>query len=128
MNDAKSTSILMRSVCILVDDNGGKFCNETRYHDMIGSRFYFTPNRPNILFSVYKCVRFQSALKESHRIAVERIIRYLIRIVSYDYGILSLMILSKKIFKMQTMQVKKVIEKVQVTLVNFGKTLSSYRL
>ncbi|XP_070043246.1 secreted RxLR effector protein 161-like [Nicotiana tomentosiformis] len=39
--------------------------------------------RPDIMFSVCKCARFQSAPKESHLTAVKRIIHYLIGTISY---------------------------------------------
>ena len=44
---------------------------------MIGSLLYLTASNPNIMFSVYLCARIQSYPKESHLIAVKRIIRYL---------------------------------------------------
>ena len=44
---------------------------------MIGSLLYLTASRPDILFSVCVCARFQSNPKESHMLAVKRIIRYL---------------------------------------------------
>ncbi|XP_070002352.1 secreted RxLR effector protein 161-like [Nicotiana tabacum] len=44
---------------------------------MIGSLLYLTASRPNILFSVGLCTRFQANLKESHLKAVKRILRYL---------------------------------------------------
>ncbi|XP_070002570.1 secreted RxLR effector protein 161-like [Nicotiana tabacum] len=50
---------------------------------MIGSLVYLTASQPDIMFSVCKCVRFQSAPKESRLTAVKRIIRYLIGTVSH---------------------------------------------
>ncbi|KAI3814270.1 hypothetical protein L1987_19020 [Smallanthus sonchifolius] len=47
------------------------------YRGMIGSLMYLTASRPDILFDVYLCSRFQSQPKESHMIAVKRIFRYL---------------------------------------------------
>ena len=44
---------------------------------MIGSLLYLTASRPDIMFSVCMCARFQSAPKESHLLAVKRIFRYL---------------------------------------------------
>ena len=44
---------------------------------MIGSSLYLTISRPNIMFSVCLCIRFQSCCKESHLIVLKRIIRYL---------------------------------------------------
>jgi len=47
------------------------------YRGMIGSLLYLTASRPDILFSVYLCARFQSDLRESHLTAVKRIFKYL---------------------------------------------------
>ena len=44
---------------------------------MIGSLLYLTASRPDILFSVCLCARFQSDPRESHMTAVKRIFRYL---------------------------------------------------
>jgi len=44
---------------------------------MIGSLLYLTTSRPDILFSVCLCARFQSDPRESHLTAVKRIFRYL---------------------------------------------------
>ncbi|XP_058198509.1 secreted RxLR effector protein 161-like [Rhododendron vialii] len=43
---------------------------------MIGSLLYLTASHPDILFNVGVCARYQSDSKESHLIAVKRIIRY----------------------------------------------------
>ena len=43
---------------------------------MIGSLLHFIASRPDILFNVCLCARFQSEPKESHLTAVERIIKY----------------------------------------------------
>jgi hypothetical protein len=44
---------------------------------MIGSLLYLTASRPDIMFSVYMCARFQSNPKKAHLRAVKRILRYL---------------------------------------------------
>ena len=45
---------------------------------MIGSLLYLTANRPDIVFAVGLCARFQTCAKESHLTAVKRIFRYLV--------------------------------------------------
>ena len=45
---------------------------------MIGSLLYLSISRPDIMFSVCMCARFQSNPKESYLSAVKRIIRYLL--------------------------------------------------
>ena len=46
------------------------------YRSMIGSLLYLCASRPDIMLSVGMCARFQSAPKESHYVAVKRILRY----------------------------------------------------
>ncbi|CAL1382362.1 unnamed protein product [Linum trigynum] len=57
--------------------------SEKLYRRMIGSLLYLTASRPNIMFAVCVCARFQSSPKESHLIAVKRIFRYLSGTVSW---------------------------------------------
>nr|GEW13445.1 hypothetical protein [Tanacetum cinerariifolium] len=47
------------------------------YRSMIGSLMYLTASRPNIMFAVCACSRFQVTPKTSHIQAVKRIFRYL---------------------------------------------------
>ncbi|GJZ56624.1 hypothetical protein Tco_0611817 [Tanacetum coccineum] len=47
------------------------------YRSMIGSLMYLITSRPNIMFAVCACARFQVTLKTSHLLAVKRIFRYL---------------------------------------------------
>ncbi|GJX42425.1 putative ribonuclease H-like domain-containing protein [Tanacetum coccineum] len=47
------------------------------YRLMIGSLIYLKASRPDIMFSVYACARFQVTPKVSHLNAVKRIFRYL---------------------------------------------------
>lgn len=44
---------------------------------MIGSLLYLTASRPDIMFSVCMCARYQSDHKESHLKVVKRTLRYL---------------------------------------------------
>nr|XP_043639293.1 secreted RxLR effector protein 161-like [Erigeron canadensis] len=44
---------------------------------MIGSLMYLTASRPDIMFAVCLCARYQSCPRESHMKAVKRILRYL---------------------------------------------------
>ncbi|KAL3006578.1 hypothetical protein AAZX31_08G286300 [Glycine max] len=45
---------------------------------MIGSLLYLSASRPDIMFSVCMCARYQANPKESHLSAVKRIMRYLL--------------------------------------------------
>ncbi|GJY40600.1 retrovirus-related pol polyprotein from transposon TNT 1-94 [Tanacetum coccineum] len=47
------------------------------YRSMIGSLMYLTSSRPDIMFAVCTCARFQVTPKVSHLHAVKRIFRYL---------------------------------------------------
>ena len=58
-------------------DEGGKMVDQTLYRSMIGSLLYLTASRPDIMFSVCMCARFQANPKETHLITVKRILRYL---------------------------------------------------
>ncbi|GKG29749.1 uncharacterized mitochondrial protein-like protein, partial [Tanacetum coccineum] len=47
------------------------------YRSMIGLLMYLTASRPDIMFAVCACARFQVTPKTSHLHAVKRIFRYL---------------------------------------------------
>ena len=66
-------------------DAAGVDVDLTLYRSMIGSLLYLTASRPDLAFSVGVCARFQAAPKESHLMAVKRIIRYING--TSDYGI-----------------------------------------
>ena len=52
---------------------------------MIDSLLYLTTSRPNIMFSVCLCTRYQSNLKKSHLSVVKKIFLYLLNTV--DLGL-----------------------------------------
>ena len=68
-------------------DEGGNMVDQTLYRSMIGSLLYLTASRPDIMFSVCMCARFQANSKEAHLIAVKRILRYLKHSPSIAFGI-----------------------------------------
>ena len=55
----------------------GKCVDEKIYKGMISSLLYLTSSRPDIMFSICLCARFQSNPRESHLKAVKRIFKYL---------------------------------------------------
>src|SRR5919202_442075 len=61
---------------LCVDDDSDLVCS-TKYRGMIGSLLYLTASRPDIMFSVCLCARFQESPKQTHYEAVKRIFRYL---------------------------------------------------
>ncbi|KAI3827765.1 hypothetical protein L1987_01848 [Smallanthus sonchifolius] len=58
-------------------DKDGKDVDSILYRGLIRSLMYLTASRPDIMFAVCLCSRFQSQPKESHMIDVKRIFRYL---------------------------------------------------
>ena len=58
-------------------DEQGTPVDVTKFRGMIGSLLYLTASRPDIMYSVCLCARFQSQPKESHLNAVKRIFKYL---------------------------------------------------
>ncbi|GJX89666.1 hypothetical protein Tco_0341680, partial [Tanacetum coccineum] len=50
---------------------------DVHHRYMIGSLMYLTASRPDIMFAVCACARFQFTPKTSHLLAVKRIFRYL---------------------------------------------------
>ncbi|WJX46324.1 hypothetical protein P8452_33139 [Trifolium repens] len=78
MNEAKIMSTPMHPSTSLDKDENGKNVSEKEFRGMIGSLLYLTASRPDIVFSVGLCARFQSSPKESHLVAVKRIFRYLV--------------------------------------------------
>ena len=77
MSEAKPSSTPMSSTLSLDKDQNGKKVNQKEYRGMIGSLLYLTASRPDIMFSVCMCARFQTDPRESHLSAVKRIFRYL---------------------------------------------------
>ena len=77
MENSKVIGTPMSPSCKLDKDEGGKNIDLKFYRGMIGSLLYLTASRPDIMFSVYMCARYQSNFKESHLNTVKRIFRYL---------------------------------------------------
>ncbi|GJW36028.1 putative ribonuclease H-like domain-containing protein [Tanacetum coccineum] len=61
----------------LVKDEEASDVDVHLYRSMIGSLMYLTASRPDIMFAVCACSRFQVTPKSSHLSAVKRIFRYL---------------------------------------------------
>ena len=80
IENCKSSVIPMSPTCKLFKDEHGLSIDQKLYRGMIGSLLYLIASRPDILFSVCMCARFQAEPKESHLKSVKRIIKYLKRI------------------------------------------------
>ncbi|GJU08813.1 putative ribonuclease H-like domain-containing protein [Tanacetum coccineum] len=75
--DVKTPSTPMETHKPLLKDADGKDVDEHLYRTMIGSLMYLTSSRPDIMFVVCDCARYQVNPKVSHLHAVKRIFRYL---------------------------------------------------
>ncbi|GKC89026.1 putative ribonuclease H-like domain-containing protein, partial [Tanacetum coccineum] len=73
----RTTNTPMETNKALTKDEDGKDVDIHLYRSMIGSLMYLTSSRPDIMFSVCACSRFQVQPKVSHLNAVKRIFRYL---------------------------------------------------
>nr|GEW84375.1 hypothetical protein [Tanacetum cinerariifolium] len=61
----------------LDEDLEGKPIDLTRYRRMIGTLMYLTSSRPDLVFVVCMCARYQAKPTEKHLHAVKRIFKYL---------------------------------------------------
>ncbi|GJX28001.1 putative ribonuclease H-like domain-containing protein [Tanacetum coccineum] len=76
-SDVKSASTPVDLEKPLVKDGDADDVDVHLYRSMIGSLMYLTASRPDIMFVVCACARFQVTPKTSHLLAVKRIFRYL---------------------------------------------------
>jgi len=77
MENYKEISTPMATNCYLDSDEKGTHVDQTKYRGLIGSLLYLSASRPDIMFSVCLCARFQSNPKESHFTTAKRILKYL---------------------------------------------------
>nr|GFA28618.1 hypothetical protein [Tanacetum cinerariifolium] len=61
----------------LDEDLGGKPIDLTRYRGMVGSLMYLSASRPDIVFAVCMCARYQARPTDKHHQAIKRIFKYL---------------------------------------------------
>jgi hypothetical protein len=77
MEDAKGISTPMEINGSLDSDASDNIVDKTMYGSIIESLLYVTASRPNVMFSVCMCARFQASPRESHLKATKRILRHL---------------------------------------------------
>jgi len=77
LEDCKEMNTPMHPTCNLRIENNGTKVDQKLYRGMIGSLLYLSAARPDILFNVCLCARFQSNHRESALTVVKRIFRYL---------------------------------------------------
>ncbi|GKB61919.1 putative ribonuclease H-like domain-containing protein [Tanacetum coccineum] len=75
--DVRTASTPMDTEKPLLKDSDGDDVDVHLYRSMIGSLMYLTSSRPDIMFIVCACARFQVTPKVLHSHAVKRIFRYL---------------------------------------------------
>ncbi|GJW31765.1 hypothetical protein Tco_0051797 [Tanacetum coccineum] len=77
LEKAKPIKTSMSSETELTHDEEDEHIDDTKSRGMIGSLLYLTASRPDIMFSVCLCARFQETPKTSHLEAVKQIFRYI---------------------------------------------------
>nr|GEV98088.1 putative ribonuclease H-like domain-containing protein [Tanacetum cinerariifolium] len=75
--DTQSASTPIETEKPFLKDPDGEDVDVHTYRSMIGSLMYLTSSRPNIMFAVCACARFQVTPKASHLHALKRIFIYL---------------------------------------------------
>ena len=78
MDDAKEMKTPMHLTTYLGLGEESKKVDGIQYRGMIGSLLYLTVSKPDIMFNVCLCARFQKEPREVHLTTVKRIFRYLI--------------------------------------------------
>ena len=71
MKETKAMKTPMSSSIKLDKDEKGKSSDSNMYKGMIGSLLYLISSRPDIMYIVCLCARFQSCPKESHLSAIK---------------------------------------------------------
>ncbi|XP_070036064.1 secreted RxLR effector protein 161-like [Nicotiana tomentosiformis] len=77
MEDSKEIDTHIATATKLDVDEPSSSVDQKLYRGMIGSLLYLTASRPDIVFSVVLCARFQANPKKSHLTVVKRTLRYL---------------------------------------------------
>ncbi|PWA84621.1 ribonuclease H-like domain, Reverse transcriptase, RNA-dependent DNA polymerase [Artemisia annua] len=77
LNTIKPVTTPIKSSNSLGKDEDGKPVDVKLYRSMIGCLMYLTTSRPDIMFAVCLCARYQVSPKVSHMNAVQRIFGYL---------------------------------------------------
>jgi hypothetical protein len=77
MIGSKAISTSMGTNGNLDSDVRGNMLDQKLYRSMVGSLLYVMASRPDVMFSVFMCARFQASPRESHLKATKRILKYL---------------------------------------------------
>jgi len=84
MKNSGSKRNPMSTTTFLDKNENIKSVDQKIYRGIIGSLLYITASRPDIIFIICLCARYQSNPKESHLKAVKRILGYINNTVNYD--------------------------------------------
>ncbi|GKF76742.1 hypothetical protein Tco_0229212 [Tanacetum coccineum] len=57
--------------------------DQARFRSMVGSLLYVTASRPDLVFAVCMCVRYQASPTKKHLEAIKRVFRYLKEIINW---------------------------------------------
>ena len=77
MKNYKEVASPIVTRCYLYNDEKRANVDQTKYRGLIIWLLYLTTSRPDIMFSVCLCARYQANPKESHYMAAKRILKYL---------------------------------------------------
>jgi len=77
MDKCKVVSTPISKRCHLDQDDVENSVEQTKHRGLIGSLLYLTTSRPDIMFVVCMCARFQYVPNESHYNVAKRILKYL---------------------------------------------------
>jgi len=85
LEDAKEIKTLMHPTTYFgLDEEESKQVENTQYRTMTSSLLHLSVSKPDIMFSVCLCAKFQKDPKEVHLTVVKRIFIYLIRTPNLD--------------------------------------------
>jgi len=77
MENCKEATTPIATGCYVDNDEKEVKVDQTKYRGLIGSLLYSTASRPDIMFSVCLCARYQDSPRESHYMEAKRILKYL---------------------------------------------------
>ncbi|GJU98654.1 retrovirus-related pol polyprotein from transposon TNT 1-94 [Tanacetum coccineum] len=77
MESCDPVDTLMVEKSKLDEDTQGKAVDPTHYRGMFGTLMYLTSSRPDLVYVVCMCARYQARPTEKHLHAIKRIFRYL---------------------------------------------------
>ncbi|GJU06057.1 putative ribonuclease H-like domain-containing protein [Tanacetum coccineum] len=97
--EVKTASTPMETQKPLLKDEDGKEVDVHMYRSMIGSLMYLTSSRPDIMFAVCACARYQVNPKVSHLYAVKRIFRQWLQIPQQKLNMWLLQVAVDKCFR-----------------------------